>query len=213
MKQKSEPRSIRPLLLFVASRVGLGELIAIFAAAAVTVLLTPREYHSPFAEWEYAQDFAPLAPAVLALAVGLLFSNRMSNLERVIPQRQLRTVRACWAICILMVSGSAIILVMPLTETPWRLPLLRNAISWSALALLGSVAVGARLAWIAVLVPMLVVVLVGRDLDTARVMEWTLPLHPASSLSAGLATAALALTSVLFYAVWDTKPSRGFIDE
>jgi hypothetical protein len=203
----------RPVMLIAASRAGapwaLAGVVTLIAAAA----LAPRSYHSPFSQWLEAQPFAPFAPALVALVLGFAFSNNMSVLERVTPPIRLRISRATWALIVLTIAACAAILLMPLVDPPWRIPLLRNMMSLTGLAILGAVILGARLAWVAVLPPVVAMLLVGRDPIDAHVQGWAVLLHPAGSVVSACLAAGLAAVALFSYVVWDTRPSHGIAGE
>lgn len=205
--------TLRPVMLIAASRAGapwaLAGVVTLIAAAE----LAPRSYHSPFSQWLEAQPFAPLAPALLALVMGFAFSNSMSVLERVAPPIRLRMLRGTWALIVLTLAACAAVLLMPLVDPPWRIPLLRNMMSLAGLAILGAVILGARLAWVAVLSPVVVMLLVGRDPINAHVQPWAVLLHPAGSVVSACLAAGVAAAALLSYMLWDARPSRGIAGE
>jgi hypothetical protein len=154
------------------------------------------------------QPLAPFVPAVLALAVGLLFDNPMPNLEAHTSLRLLRAARAGWCLTVLALAAGATAALLPLADPDLRGIMIRNAVLLNALAIITAVGVGSRVAWLAVLLLTLPNLLAGTDDDLAA-RPWAILLHSEHSMSAAVITGAVAAVSVGGYIRWDTRPLIG----
>ncbi|MFI1045001.1 hypothetical protein ACH4U3_04170 [Streptomyces griseoruber] len=157
------------------------------------------------------QPLAPYAPAVVALAVGLLLDNPMPTLEAGVPRRRLYRARAGWYATVLAFATMATAVTLPLAEPSWHGTMLRNAVLLAAVAVLASVAVGGRAAWLVILVLTLPDLLAGGT-DDGTPRAWALLAQPPDSPTAVVVTMTLVVLALTCYTRWDARPDLGLAD-
>ncbi|MEU5099887.1 hypothetical protein [Streptomyces sp. NPDC020996] len=197
---------MKPALGFMASRCSLVSLLGASLAVLLAAVVTPCDV--PTLAMSARQPLAPFAPAVAALAVGLLLDNPMPHLEARTPRRRLYGARVSWYATVLASATATAAAMLPLAAPAWHGIMLRNAVLLTAVAALASVGVGHRAAWLAVLVVALPELLAGVD-DSRGARFWAVLVQPLDSMTSALVTAGLAVLALACYTRWDTRPLAG----
>jgi hypothetical protein len=198
--------------LFPASRIDRSTILALAAAGLATLMLTPQTYHQPFSEWDEAVAAAPLTPGILALLLGFGTTNVMATLERGHGGR-LRIARLIWSSTLAGAVAAVTLIAAPLADAQWHVPMLRNILGLTGLALLSAVVLGARQAWAPVFFPIAATLLVGRDPYTAAPRDWALLLAPADSVIASVVAGGLLTAGIVSYTCRDSRPTHGLPEE
>jgi hypothetical protein len=197
---------VRAAIGFAAARCPLPSLAGTGVAVMLAALVTP--YSVPTLAMAARQPLAPFAPAVTALAIGLLLDNPMPNLEAGAPRLRLHGARASWYGAVLMFVTATTAATLPLAEPVWHATMLRNGVLLASVAVIASVAVGGRAAWLVVLAVALPDLLAGGT-DEGAPRSWALLAQPAGSVTADTVTGALVVLALACYTRWDARPLVG----
>ncbi|WP_328746777.1 hypothetical protein OHT57_14405 [Streptomyces sp. NBC_00285] len=132
----------------------------------------------------------------------------MPSLEARAPRWRLCGARAIWYTTVLMCVVAATAAMLPLAAPAWHGVMLRNAVLLTAVAVLTSVGVGTRAAWLTVFVVALPNLLAGAA-DNRGARPWAILLQPSGSMTATLITGGFAVLALACYTQWDTRPLTG----
>lgn len=195
-----------PWRSFLASRADERTVWGLLVVIAIQAGLSGTTLTLPFAVLPLVQDAAPLLPAASGCLVGAVLVRRMPELETG-PV----LVRYRGALAVLVLVAAVTVSSVGLVSAPDRYDamILRNACGLAGLALIGARVLGARMAWLPVLLLALVTFLDGRNRYDGSARGWALLLQPADDVRSAVATLVIALVGVLIYAFADSRAQRG----
>lgn len=200
-------RSRSPWRSFLASRadarIGGGVLVAV----AIQGSLSGTTLTLPFAVLPLVQDAAPLLPAASGCLVGAVLVRRMPELEIGGPVLvRYRAVLALAALLAVTTISSVGLVAAPAT---YDAMILRNACAFGGLALAGASLLGARMAWLPVMLVALVTFLDGRNRYDGSARGWAFLLQPMDDARSLWVTVALVGLGVLAYVLADSRAQSG----
>jgi hypothetical protein len=184
----------------------------LLGAALASIALAPLSYIQPFGDRLEPSPVAPLAPATVALGIGLAATNVMSTMEHQ-AKRRLVFARVAWGAALLVSAVGVSACAAAVADPEWRVPVVRNGVGLAGLSLVGAVAFGSRLAWMPAFVIAAVTFAAGRDPHSGTAQSWALLLAPAESRPALTAAVTLGLVGLVVHAIRDSRPSQGVVGE
>ena len=222
---------MRLLALFGRSR-GLVILIPAAVAVAVWCWRVPLELTASPLDRMSASLLLALTGLVAGVGAAMAFGVRLDAMERVIPPRRIRELRAAWLVAVVLTLGTAATAGLVLRRlmvpgalgqgdgvllgtgdlvvrdpTLWLLVLLwRNCLQGVALACASACVVPRAAAWVTPALALALCWMLGtKDLiGTAR--WWALPCYPPNSAVSWVVTVALFVGVGLAYTRFDARP-------
>lgn len=212
---------MRGFRLFVSARVLRGAPIAAGAVFILLLALGTRKYPVLFASADMWTSVAPSLPTLWGVIIGFFAVNRMSSVEP--QQARLRWCRAAWC-AVLFVAP---LVLYPLVTMVWpeeyASQYIRNTLLAVGFGLLAACVLGARTAWTASVMLLLIWFFVAID-GEGNPYAWALPQQPVHVIDAEgnlIVSAALSwiialimvLISATMYITRDVRPDKlGFVD-
>jgi hypothetical protein len=117
--------------------------------------------------------------------------------------------RAALAIVVVLASVALSSVGLVAAPAAYDPIILRNACAFAALALVGATVLGARMAWLPVMLVALVTFLDGKNRFDGSARGWAFLLHPVRDVWSLCVTVALVVFGVLAYALADSRAQRG----
>lgn len=188
----------------VDERIGWGMMVAI----VIQGTLSGTTLSLPFAVVPLVQDAAPLLPAASGCLVGAVLVRRMPELE-VVSAGALIRYRAGLALLVLLAAPGVSSIGLISAPDRYDSMILRNACCFAGLALIGARILGARMAWLLVMLLALVTFLDGKNHYDGSVRGWAFLLQPADDARSAGATLVLALLGLLIYGLADSRAQSG----
>lgn len=188
----------------VDERVGWGLLVAI----AIQGALSGTTLTLPFAVLPLVQEAAPLLPAAVGCLVGAVLVRRMPEVE---AGGGLVLLRYRATLALLVLAAAPAVSSVGLISAPARYDamILRNACFLAGLALIGARLLGARLAWLPVLLLALITFLDGKNRYDGSARGWALLLQPAADVRSIVATFVVSVLGVAIYTFADSRAQHG----
>jgi len=143
-----------------------------------------------------------------AVFIAMMFGNPMSQLERIIPQAQLRRLRRTWLATLIVTLGLAGTIVFAVRGAPWSIVAVhwRDIAQGVALACLSACVIPRAAAWTVPAIALAACWLAGTKDMQAGPRLFAFPCYPAYSITSWVVTAIALAAAFTLYARRDAFP-------